>query len=100
MEVASAEDFGAPVVDEDQRVVGGGDDLALEDLPRPAQGVPAGAVHLGHAAQRVRVLDLLAVAMALHDRAVGQEEAEVGGALSLPELHRRHVVVDGGWTPT
>ena len=67
----------AVVAQEDARVVGDGVELALEHRAHPRQRVARRAVHLRHAAQGVRVLHLAAVAVALHDLALGEQRAQV-----------------------
>jgi hypothetical protein len=72
VEIASAHDV--PVV-EDERVVRHAVQIHLDDLRRVLDRVAAGAVHLGHAAEAVRVLHLAAVLVALHHGVFAVEEA-------------------------
>ena len=61
------------VVGKDQRIVGDRVDLARQHFGRVAQRVARRAVHLRHAAQRVGVLDLVAVGVRRVDRRVGRD---------------------------
>ena len=65
-------------------VVDDGRELALHALAREAVHVARGAVHLRRAAQRVRVLHgVVRLAVRGHQRAVGEQGAQVGGARRL-----------------
>jgi len=103
VEVPAGDDGGAvgaagPRVDavavEHEGVVGRAVELGLDGVPEVAEGVPDGAVDLRQAANRVGVLDAVAVPVALHDLAVGGEPFDVPRARRLavvgPDL------VDGG----
>ncbi len=92
VEVAARQDLaavGRAGVDEDQRVVGRGAGLALEHAAGERQHVARRAVHLRHAAQRVRVLDLAAVAVRLGDVALGQQATEERARRHLARLRSR-----------
>src|SRR5207244_3123507 len=67
VEVAARHDVAA--VGEHHRVVGRAVGLDLHGLAHEAQRLACGAVHLGRAAQRVRILDLAAVLVRLVDAA-------------------------------
>ena len=65
---------------EDERVVGGRVQLDVEDAAQIVERVANGAVDLGHAAERVRVLDLVGRGVvAGHERRVAQQPAQFGG---------------------
>src|SRR5215207_11163360 len=69
MEVTSAEQLSG--VGEYERVIGGGVQLAADDAGAEIDRVEHRAVHLGHAAERVLILDpWIALAMRLADLAV------------------------------
>jgi hypothetical protein len=76
-------------VEEHERVVGDAVDLAREHLAGPAEGVARRAVHLRHAAERIRVLHAATFDVARHERAVAKERAQVrrGGARSRVRTH-------------
>ncbi|HEX6851539.1 MAG TPA: hypothetical protein VF139_09030 [Candidatus Polarisedimenticolaceae bacterium] len=65
------------VLREDHRVVRRCVDLDGEDAAHVRQGVPDRPVHLGHAAQRIGVLDLAAVGVRTLDRAPLEQAAQV-----------------------
>ena len=88
MEVAAADDpaaacreridRGHPAAGEHERVVGRGVELDVQDAAEVVEGVLDGAVDLGHAAQGVRILDLVdRGVMAALELAVAQEMAEL-----------------------
>ncbi len=83
VEIAAGEDI---AVLEDQRVVRNGIHLGFHHGDGVSKGIPAGAVHLGHAAQAVGVLHLAAMAMRFEDLAIDQHRADVGGDLLLPPM--------------
>ncbi len=68
-----------PVVGEEDRVVGHGVHLGLEERVREADSLPRRAVDLRHAAQGVGVLDPPAPLVGLVDLARLQQQAQVGG---------------------
>ena len=72
------------VVDEHERVVGGGVQLDGDGVLRVLEEVAAGAVHLRRAAERVRVLHLVAPAMRLDDRRALEQAEDVRGGGLLP----------------
>ena len=78
MEVASGNDLAR--VGEDQRIVGDGIHLALDDRDHVGDGVAERAVHLRHAADAVGVLHFVAVGVGDHDRAVLQQSPQIGRA--------------------
>ena len=73
----------SPLASEDDRVVGNGVRLDFERARDEAQRVEAGAHHLRLAAQRVRILDAVAVAMRRHDCASKEQVAEDAGDVDL-----------------
>ena len=106
MEVASADDTTAAgghrvnvrdaAAREDERVVGGRVELDVEHPPEVVEGVLHRAVDLRHAAQRVRVLDLVGMAvMAALDARVAQQVAELPGHRDLAGM-RASQLVGGG----
>ena len=72
------------VVDEHERVVGGGVQLHRGGVLRVLEEVAARAVHLWRAAERVRVLHLVAPAMRLDDRRALEQAEDVRGRGFLP----------------
>ncbi len=97
VEVPAGDEVGALLREEDGGVVGDAVHLALQHRVRPRKRVARGAVDLRHAAQRVRVLHLAAVGVALHDLALGEERAQVAGADLLPGVgaHPHQALVEG-----
>ncbi len=89
VEVAARDD--EVLVGEDQRVVGGRVHLDGQDAPGVLQAVAHRPVHLGHAAERVRVLDLGAVGVALDDLRVAEQRAQVLGDGHLARVRPRGV---------
>ena len=82
MEIAAGDDFVR--VGEDQRIVGDGVDLALDDAGRVAQLVEHGAHHLGLAAQRIGILHpVVALEMGAADLAAGHELRAAPRATSI-----------------
>jgi hypothetical protein len=78
---------------EHERVVGRGVELDVEDAPQVVQRVADGAVDLGHAAERVRVLDLVrrAVVVGLEAR-VAEEVAQLRRDGDLAGVRPRQLV--------
>ena len=77
---------------EDERIVGGGVHLDVEDAVQVVQGVAGGAVDLRHAADRVGVLDAVAVGVVRAlQLAVAQQPAQLGGGAHLAGVR-------DGWT--
>ena len=78
------------VVDEHERVVRGRVELDADGVVDVVEEIAGRAVHLGGATQRVRVLDLVAPAVGLDDRGVGEQTKDVRGggklATERPEL--------------
>src|SRR5262249_49876435 len=70
-------------VREYERVIGRARGLALENRARVAEQVAARAMHLRHAAQRVRILDLAAVLVRLGDLGSDQQLAQECGHCNL-----------------
>ncbi len=70
-------------LEEDERVVGGGVQLDCDAALDVVEQVPARAVHLWRAAQRVGVLDLVAPAVGLDDRRAREQGAKRSGASAL-----------------
>jgi len=73
-------------VEEDAGVVGDAVDLAREHVTHPGERVAGRAVHLRHAAERIGVLHLSAVLVALGDLALGEERAHVRRDRRLPRM--------------
>ena len=74
---------------EHERIVGRGVQLAADDARGEVDRVEHRAVHLRHAAQRVRVLHArIVVAMRLANLAVGEQLAQKRRRRGLPELGR------------
>ena len=106
VEVAAADDApaagrervrrGDAAAREDERVVGRRVELDVEDAAEVVQRIADRAVDLRHAAQRVRVLDLVrrGVVAGL-ERAVPQEVAQFGGDRDLAGMRPRQLVGRG-----
>ena len=106
MEVAARDDqaaagrdrggIGSATGGEDERVVGGAVDLDQEDRPEVVERVPDGAMDLRHAAQRVRVLDLVGVAVVagLEGR-VAEQVAHLGRDGDLAGMGPGELVLGG-----
>ena len=78
---------------EDERVVRGRVHLDVEHAVEVAEGVADGAVDLGHAAQRVGVLDAVAVGVVRAlQLAVAQQPAQLGGGAHLAGMRSRRLV--------
>ena len=106
VEVAAADDPAAAGRDrvlgghaaarEDERVVGRGVELDVEDAAQVVERVADRAVDLRHAAQRVRVLDLVRRGvMAVLEPAVAQEVAQLGGDGDLARVRPGELVRRG-----
>ena len=81
VEVAVRDELAA--LGEDERIVGGGVQLDRDGLLGVRQQIPARAVNLRRAAQRVRVLHLVAPAVRLDDRRALDQPNDVRGRLRL-----------------
>jgi hypothetical protein len=89
VEVAGGHDL---PVRHDHRVVDHRAELDVDDPPGVRENVADRAVHLGSAAQAVRVLDgVVALAVARDQRAARQQPAEVGGAGQLAGVRADHL---------
>ena len=84
MEVAAGDD--AAFVGKDERVVGRRVHLHLDDCTGVGDGIARGAVHLRHAAQRIRVLHFAILAGLCQDFASGDQSPEVAGAGLLARM--------------
>ena len=94
--VASASSVGDAALGEDERVVGRAVDLDVEDAPEVVERVADGAVDLGHAAQRVRVLDLVGRRRGGPlERRVAQEVAQLGRDRDLARMRPGELVRRG-----
>ena len=76
---------------EDERVVGRGVELDLDRAADVVEQVAARAVHLRGAAERVRVLHLVAPAVRLEDRRPLEQHAHVRGRRDLAGMRTRRV---------
>ena len=86
-------DVGHPAAGEDERVVGGRVELDVEDAAQVVERVAHRPVDLRHAAQRVRVLDLVGVAVVAGlQAAVAKEVAELGGDRDLARMRPGQLV--------
>ena len=80
---------GDPAAREDERVVGRRVELDVEDAPEVVERVPHGAVDLRDAAQRIRVLDLVGVAVVAGlEPAVAEQMTKLGGDRDLARCGR------------
>jgi hypothetical protein len=86
-----------PAVRHHHRVVDRRGQLTAGDQQGVRAGVAGGAVHLRRAAQRVRVLDPVAVRPAVtgHDRAVRHDRPQVGGRRALARVRAQCLQVVG-----
>src|SRR5207302_9413222 len=80
-----------PWSSEYERIVHCGVDLRLHHLAAVGKSVTHGAVHLWHAAQRVGILNLVAMAMGLANFAAFDELAKVGRGPQLARMGPRFV---------
>ena len=78
-------------LEEDERIVGGSIDLDRDRALDVVEQVAARAVHLRRAAQRVRVLHLVAPAVRLEDRRAVEQAAHVRGRRDLAGVRTRSV---------
>src|SRR4029079_8998357 len=103
VEIAAADDSAAAGRDrrlvgnatawEDERVVGRRVELDVGAAPEMVERVADRAVDLRRAAQRVRVLDLVGVAvMAGLERAPAQDVAQLGGDRDLPRVRAGELI--------
>ena len=80
----------------DERVVRGGVQLDVENPAQVVERVADGAVDLGHAAQRVRVLHLVARAVVGgHEARIAQEMTKLGGDRDLARMRSGELVRRG-----
>ena len=94
--VAAVVGVGDAALREDERVVGRRVHLDVEDAPQVVERVADGAVDLGHAAQRVRVLDLVRRGVVVgHEPGVAQQVAQLAGDRDLARV-RAGQLVGGG----
>jgi hypothetical protein len=78
---------------EDQGIVRGGVQLHVQDPAQVVQGIPNGAVDLRHAAQRVRILDLVRRAvMRRHQPGIPEEVPHLGGNSDLARVRTGKLV--------
>ena len=77
-------DVGDATTREDEWIVGRRVELDVEDAPEIVERVADGAVDLGDAPERIRILDLVGVAvMAPLEATIAQEVAQLGGDRDL-----------------
>ncbi len=79
------------VLDEHERIVGRCVELRGDRVLDVVEQVARRAVHLRGAAQRVRVLHLVAPAVRLHDRRVRKQASHVAGRRRLPAQRAQRV---------